>query len=154
MTNATLTVPAEHAEDFRTAMLEEIAFDVDWVQGHRKSLDEARAYETDRIDVSQADLLAAARELEHDARLFSQVGGAGEGAFEIRTDNAAALAHMCETLASKVLAPKLARAVNTSPIDSDWAPTIRALIASLSWAVDHAAELHDKAAAERKEEVA
>src|SRR5829696_4292281 len=61
-------------------------------------------------------------------------------------DHLGGLAHACETMAVKVIAPKLQRELKPCPVDEGQVIVIRALLSRMAWALDRAAEL----SAERK----
>ena len=144
----TLTVPAEHAEDFRAALVEEVASDAQSVQNDRKELEERMAEGRTDLDIRRADLRNAIQQLDRDIGLGVLVGLDGEGEIEIRNADPADLFHVCETMARRVVEPRLRRALEYGPIDSDGA---RAQLAPLSWAINRAEELERAGVAGRRE---
>lgn len=143
----TLTVPAEHAEHFRAAMVEEIAFDTRMLQGERENA--ARRAENELAAKSNAaDLRSMTDQLTRDAALLEQAGQ--DGPIEIRTADVGGLAHVCEQMAQKVVGPQLARRLDYCPLDGEAVAELRPLLATLGWALERAAELHDADQRERE----
>ena len=152
MADVTLTVPAKYAEDFRAALMEELASDIGWIKEQRKSLSEALDYgDESKVRVRRADLLGSQRHLAEDVELMAQLGTQENGtALEVRSASPAALAHACETMADKVVGPALGRALDVSPLDTDRLAQLRDLMGPLAWAAERAAEFHEKASVERQ----
>lgn len=144
MNEHTLTVPAEYAEHFRAAMVEEIAFDAGMLQRERGR---TRCREDEPADKSNAaDLRWMTDQLTGDAALFEQMGHEGE--IEVRTADVGALAHACETMAEKVIGPEITHHLSYAPLDPE---ALRPLIDGLSWAVEKVAELTPAALAQTRE---
>ncbi|MGI8661492.1 MAG: hypothetical protein ACR2LH_10800 [Thermoleophilaceae bacterium] len=142
----TLTVPAEHAEHFRAAMVEEIAFDTRMLQGERENAPRRAANEL-AAKSNAADLRSMTDQLICDAGLLEQMGD--DGPIEFRTADVGGLAHVCEQMAQKVIAPQLARRLDYVPLDGEALAELRPLLAALAWVLDRAAELHDADQRER-----
>ena len=140
----TLTVPAEYAEDFRTALAEEIASDAKSVQSDRRELEERMAYGGPHVDIRRNDLRNAMQRLDRDIGLGALVALDGDGEIEIRNADPADLFHVCETMARQVVEPRLRRALEYGPTDSDGA---RAQFAPLFWAINCAERLERAAVA-------
>ena len=84
----------------------------------------------------------AFRLLELDAELAFEVGIKDSGAIEIEAFDSDTVAHVCETMAQKVVGPKLDEALLAAPMDGEAAAEVRHLAGSLTWAVDRAEEMH------------
>lgn len=143
MSEFTLTVPAEHAERFRAAIVEEIDIDTEWIKGRRGDMVEAMVYESDRVAIHRVDMRCAMEALERDAATLQPIDLAGEGPVTIRTDDPeviADLAHVCETMARTVVGDELHDQLQLGPMEDP--ERLRPLIASLSWAVERAGELY------------
>ena len=149
MSEFTLTVPAEYAEDFRAALVEEIASDIQNVQHDRRALAERMADGRTDLDIRKVDLRNAMRQLDRDIGLGVLVGLEGDGEIEIRNANPADLFAICEAMARVVVEPRLRQALEYGPIDSGGA---RSQLGALSWAIDHAEELERAGIAERQAE--
>ncbi len=77
-----------------------------------------------------------------------RVAGAGE--LTVRSEDASALSHICETMADKVIGPRLAEAINVSPLDEGQVGShVRPLIEALPWATEQSAQLEAKWRANR-----
>jgi hypothetical protein len=126
----TLTIPAERLDSFRAAVSEELAFEAACVN------DEA------------SDDQSAARLLDQDAALLRQLLGAGAEAREVQAD-AATLAHALHTMATTVVMPKLAEALEIGPLDPE---EVRPALAELTWAIDRAEAFFELADREMKAE--
>ena len=148
MSEFTLTVPADYAEDFRAALAEEIATDAERVQSDRQALEERMADGRTDLDIHRDDLRNAMQRLNRDMGLGALVAIDGDGEIEIGNADPGDLFAVCETMARRVVEPRLRRALSYGPIDSDRA---RAQLAPLSWAIDRAEELERAAVAERRE---
>ncbi len=135
-----LTVPAEYVEDFRAAMLEEIATDTRWVKSQWKALAAAteRGAATDAV---RADLSGSKRHLAQDVELLAQAGLDGDGAIEISDScDTSTIAHVCETMARDIVGAQLHDALACSPIAVEEAPGLRRLVEELGWAIARAEE--------------
>ena len=145
MSTTTLTVPAEHAEHFRAALVEEIGTCVGWVKSQREDLAEARQRNGSRVDLSRQDLLGAQQHLEWDIRLMAQIGCEDNmEPLEVRADPDT-LAHVCETMADKVVGPTLNPMLDGDALDAERAAELRRLAEPLTWAAERAAEFHTAA---------
>ena len=145
MADATLTVPAEYAEDFRAALVYELAEEAGYVKNERKKLRKARYL--DREHASDDGLRMAMGLLERDVALCAQVGFLEDtGAIEIPVegvrDDLGTLGHVCETVARKIIGPRLAEALDCGPFDEKAAVELRELMERLAWAIDRAAEVN------------
>jgi post-segregation antitoxin (ccd killing protein) len=149
-----ITVPMDYIEDFRAAIVEELAFETDAAKKHRKELAEARWREDAAAIVIAAGDLAGVMDYLHDlSSLLVDVYGD-----EIVFDAAAlrmhrkVLPYVFEAMARKVVGPRLSeeQALGVGPMDESWAADgLRPLVAQLSWAIDTAARLHTLAAEAR-----
>jgi hypothetical protein len=138
-----LIVPAEYAEDFRAAVVEEIANTARHAQEERAEL-EQRTYERDpRADLTAGDLAGVMLLLARDARVLVDVGHHGSGDIQVDIDADGTLAHVFESMARDVIGPRLADALRVCPIEADYAAELTGLIGRLSWAIDQAAGCHD-----------
>lgn len=143
----TIQVPREHVEHFQLGAAEEIGFDAcslthDW--GER--IEELEKAATDPRQRTQFDYLRGNMAvIESLAARNGHSGPCG-----VRED-AEVLAHVAESMARKVIGPKLAEALEVGPIDREQASDLRNLIDALGWAVDRAAECHAANLAEREE---
>ena len=155
MPHTTLTVPAKYAEDFRAALAYEIGFDAKCVQDERKAVLTAIEERRENVAARNEDLRSNMRLLHRDAELFAEVGLAGtEGDIEIRGADLETLAHVCETMARRVIGPHLADQLDIGPMDSKQGGELRKLIEPLTWAIERAGELHTRYWEERRAEEA
>jgi hypothetical protein len=140
---ATVTVPADYADDFRAAIIGELATTIGYAQEERKQL-EQRTYERDPLAaISTADLKSQMNLVARDARLLTMVGHEGVGDVEVDVDEDGTLAHVFETMARGVVGPRLSAALDVGPIEADVAAEIVALTERLAWAINRAAECHE-----------
>lgn len=146
MGEVTLKVPAEHAEDFRRALVKEMEIDIGSVNANRESLEKAMYMENfggHPADSSREDVRGSMATLLRDAALMEEADLTGSGAIEIRTSDVDSLAAACETMAREIVGKQLADALGCAPLDERYtAKALRPLIDRLSWALDHAAELY------------
>lgn len=151
MGTATIEVPAGYAEDFRDAVLVEIRTDAERIA---EAVDEEqRTIFTDRDKAEQArwrdeeppegrgynggDIVGSVGSVRDSYALLAPAV-AEEASIEGDT---ATLMHTFETMADKILAPKLAQAVNVSPINAGQAEAITHLTDEIGWAVGESARL-------------
>lgn len=140
-------IPATFVEDFRAAVVEEIATDCRYVGNDRKEIAEAlERGDEDRAARYRPDLADTMSLLVKDCRLLVQVGPSGDRELEATAD-ASTLAHVFETLARDVVDPRLREQLDGCPLDESQAGKVRELLARLGWAVDRTAEHHALAAA-------
>jgi len=138
----TMTIPAEYADDFRAAIVGELAQTIEHVQTERKRFEE-RTWRRDPLaDVSEADLSGAMRLVARDARLLAQIGHEGIADLQVDIDDEGTLAHVFETMARDVVGPRLTEALTVGPMEPEWTRELTPLIGRLSWAIDRAAECH------------
>jgi hypothetical protein len=164
MGEATIEVRAEHLEPLRDAVLYELATNADWVKSaeeeiehhritaavavkeaaRRNELEPARLRWDDPLEDVRQSVQCLAEVMELAEQLFTATGA------ETTTihGDTAALAHLTESLANKVLAPRVSEAVNVSPLDAGEIEKIQALTDALGWATHEAVRLHDLAAVE------
>lgn len=145
MSATTLDVPPAYAEWFRDAVLGEIRSDAEYVRDAVESEQRAiMAREEDRVETGDID--ASMGSIRESHSLLAQAANKNpqiEG--EVAT-----VAHALEAMADKVVAPKLAAAVNVSPLDSVQAAEVRELAEAVDWAADEAARLHGQWKRERE----
>lgn len=155
MSEATLKVPAEYVEDLRSAAVAEIGMDASWVVSSHEELERHRL-KPDHVDkaIDLADVRGASRSVGEVLDIADQLfERATARTLEVRGETSA-LAHMAETMADKVIAPRIAEETNTSPYNDEAVENIGALTTALGWATGEAARLHAVASAERKAEKA
>ncbi|HYH59585.1 MAG TPA: hypothetical protein VD790_10250 [Thermoleophilaceae bacterium] len=140
MAGVTLAVPAEFAEDFRAALVREIAFDVGQIEDDEKARAERLAGSVFAEKFNEEDVRYHRAQLDADMALAAQAGIADTGAIELTETGAPGqLAHICEAMAQQVVQPQIARALEIAPLDD--ATALRPMIASLTWAVENAESL-------------
>ena len=147
MPDVTLTVPAEFAEEFRAAVVREIAFDVRQIEDDQAQLVECKAGTVFEGRYNAADARLHLSQLAADAALAGKVDLEASGAVEL-TAPAEQLAHVCELMAQEIIRPRISRALDVCPVDNGEA--LRPMIAALSWAVDNAERLYAEWADDRK----
>lgn len=150
-----VTIPAEYVEDFRAALVREIAASVKAVQDDYRSLDEAEGWLPDKVKFRRADLECATGLLVADAALLAGMGANATGLtgedVELQAD-ADTIAHGFESMA-RVIELRLRDIVDCSPIDAKYAGKARHTMERLQWAADRAGEFHKKGV-ELREKVA
>lgn len=139
-----LTVPAEFAEDFRAAIVREIAFDIRQIEDDRKARLEDRAGGMPRLHAAKADEDAQSHlgQLADDMALAQQVDLTGTGEITLTFTDAGQVAHICEEMAQEVVGPYIARLLEFGPLDDSVEPQIREAVESLSWAAATARDLY------------
>ena len=149
MGEVTLKVPAEFAGMFRSAIVAEIGMDADWVKSGHEELCKKRL-RWDHVDepVFITDIQGAVNAL-------AEVLSIAQQAFATKPDKPLALkgsreafAHMCETMASKIVSPRIAEETDTTPFDASAKASISGFVKALSWATNEATRLHDEWLAE------
>jgi hypothetical protein len=143
----TVTVPAEYADDFREAVIEEIAQQVEFNKKDRAELAEAIKYRKPEktIEIDRADLALSTRLLIKDTRLLDLVSAA-EGELSVpveRGDGDGTLSYAFETMARKVVGPRLTEALGFGPFVAESEDELRELTSRLMWAVEQAAALNE-----------
>jgi hypothetical protein len=140
---ASLTALAAIAEDFRAAIVEEIALQSMFVRSDRM-----RAVE---LEVFRDDAKAASRreDMRHNMSLLAgdtvrleRIGPEGTGELRITVANheeAGAVAATLETMARKVVGRRIKRSLTYSPIDEKAAPWLVELAERRTWTVGAAA---------------
>ena len=141
-----ITVPGGYVEDFRAAIVHELADTAGYVLDERKTAAKQAADRDPRADLTAADLPGHMRLVANDARLFAHVGHEGAEPVEVDVDGDGTLAHVFETMAREIVGPRLARELGYGPMDQ--VDGINELIERLSWSANRAAECH--AALERR----
>lgn len=114
----TITIPAEHLERFRTALIAEIADDGDCLTGH------------DNTAVGTADRAMNARILERDMQLLAQILDADQDAA------AAALPDVWSQALQGMIRTQVAALADEAqygPLDRT---EVRSLVDALGWAID------------------
>jgi hypothetical protein len=123
---APLSVLAAYAEDFRAAIVKEIALQSMVVRSDRMRAGELEVFRDDgkaasrREDVRQGMGLLAG-----DAVLLERIGPEGTGELRITVANheeASAVAAALETMARKIVGRRIKRSLSYSPIDEKAAP--------------------------------
>lgn len=141
MSKVTLAVPEEYAEDFRAAIVEEIASDIAGLKTNRKELAERRWRMPDRPNGDE-DVRNIERLLERDVALATQIGVSHvRGEIAVHSDDVATVQFAFETMARDIVGPRLAEELSSTPIDRNQATRIGRLIEEVSWAVERAGEL-------------
>ena len=147
ITRTMLTIPADYLDDFRDAVVYEIEDGTNAVETARKEIrdDEYRppAEREKRAAMHNDDRRLAIGLLAQDGKVLDQLEAAEEGEeFTVAADDAT-LAHVCMAMGRKVVAPRVARLLEFSPIDRKIAGLIEQELARLAWAVDNSARLTD-----------
>ncbi len=151
MTEHTLTVPGEYAEDFRLALVEEIAFQARAVKDNRAELVRRRFMREEPQPGDDADVRGALKLLRQDGELAAQVSmEALTEPFEVQVDDLATVQHAFETMVRSVVGPRLAEELDTSPLDTGQVERLRALMEELRWTVEQAGEFHARWQAEHE----
>jgi hypothetical protein len=142
--DVTLTVPGTYAADFRAAAAVELAEEAGYILKERQKIREARRYADERTaEARAADLQNVLRMLTTDAAIFQQAGTEGTDDITIQlTDRYGCLAHVCETVARRIVGPELVSNIECGPIDRSLADKISEQLVELTWAIDAAAEVH------------
>ena len=131
-------MPAEYVEDFHAALKEEVGFGLRAVEGHRANEAEEDVGASLGLVAEKIQLAAMVKANARDDPREPLVLPAD--------DHLGDLAHACETMAVRIIAPKLQRELKPCPVDEGQVIVIRALLSRMAWALDRAAEL----SAERK----
>ncbi len=148
MGEVTLKVPAEYAEEIRLAAVAEVRSDGEWVASTADELSGECITGKERTKGRLADVHGSATCLGEVIGILDQLFDSS-GPYELRGE-ASALAHIAQTAAGKVIAPRIASETNTSPLDSKAAEKIETLTRALDWAAGKSAWLHELASAEIK----
>lgn len=155
MATTTLTVPAEHVEVWRDAVLVELRSDAEWLAGNvenaqRKVLaDRARIEDAElrKVETEPAhlldveDVVTPSVEIQRDCEILRGSFEATDGPLEV-TGATQTLGHICETMASKVLPPMISDVTCTTPYSGEVAKEITDVIGTLDWATSEATRLH------------
>jgi hypothetical protein len=138
----TLKVPAKHFAAFKSAVVSEIGTDASWVESGQDELERHRLTK-DHVDapVDLVDIQGAADALGEVMVVAQQLFAVRRGPVTLSGDRST-FAHMCETMADKIVAPRIADAANTTPYDTETAEEISLLSDALGWATGEAARLH------------
>jgi len=167
MTSTAIEVPAEYAEDFRDAVLIEIARDAGYIKEaaeteqrlileNRQAAAEARMRDHAPPEPRCTDTGDIDGSVSNVCNSWALLGPAWRGEPKIEA-MAEVLMHVFETLADKILAPRLGEVVNVSPIDAEQAQEVTRVTDEIGWAVGESARLEalwQTQHAERKAEVA
>jgi hypothetical protein len=137
---ATVTIPAEYVDDFRDAVVYEIADSTDAVETNRKAIRDAVDRREDGWrDTCEVDWRGSVRLLAEDGVLLSQLEVAEPGQeFTARAVDVT-LSFACAAMARKVVAPRVRHLLRYSPLDEEIVGKLHEQIARLSWAIDSAA---------------
>jgi hypothetical protein len=153
---APLTVLAAYAEDFRAAIVEEIALQSTFVRSDRMRAVELEVF---RYDAKAASRREDARHsmglLAGDAALLERIGPEGTAELRITVANheeAGAVAAALETMTRKVVGRPIKRSLSYSPIDEKAAPGLVELPERLTWTVEAAAGMNRIAIKAREED--
>src|SRR4051794_35008437 len=115
---ATLTIPAAYLDDFRDALVHEIADGADAVFTARKRATDA-ADTRGNLDVGRdEDWRSAVRLVAQDGALLHQLEAATPGEDFTATADEATLAHACGAMARKVVSPRIERQLRFFPLDA------------------------------------
>jgi hypothetical protein len=147
MGEVTLKVPAEYVEDLRLATAVELGQDADWVKSASGEL-VRRSTPWEAADLADVD--ASARSLAQGVEVLGQLCDAGIWRSRAIRGEPSSLAHILETLADKILSPRLNSETITTPYDAEAVEKVRELTAELGWAVGESARLHELDRVERK----
>lgn len=171
MATTTLTVPAKHIEAWRDAVLVELRNDakglVDNIESAQRTVMEDRSkveralviekkvIEPTPVDLS--DVLWPRKAMRQEYEILEASFADVSGDLEVPGDTEA-LAHICETMASKIVPPKISEATWTSPYSDEVEGEISTVVEALTWAAREASRLQALWAkqfeAEKKAEVA
>lgn len=149
MPEVTLTVPEQFAEDFRAAIVREIAFDVRSIEDDQKARGEQLTGSAFAKKLNAADVRLHLEQLTADMAIAAQARLTEEGCVEVTSPEAGMLAHVCENMAQEVVGPQIAAALEVGPLDEGVANTLRPMVASLMWAVDNAERLYGECYAQK-----
>lgn len=135
-----LTIPGEYMDDFRDAVVFEIADGTNAVETNRKAIRDAADLRKDAWQATcEVDWRCSVRLLAQDGVLLDQLEGAEpDQEFKASADDAT-LAHACHAMARKVIAPRVRHLLDYSPISEDVLTDLREQLARLSWAIDNSA---------------
>lgn len=147
----TFTVPASYAEHFRAALIHEIDADHRLFGEDPDTAARAIASGERPAQLLVADMETWTRQLATDVGMLAQFPDEIDGSVELPADDA--IAHILETMASKVILPALSDGLGYTPYDGELAQGLGDLVAALSWAIENAVALH-AAAAEHREDLA
>ena len=142
MEATTLRVPAPCGLDFGMAILAELDDCGDWVKDAKEEVERALMERPERANLAEG-LREPARFLTEQVGLLEQVldGRADDGAFDV-TAAPDVLAHVCETLARKIIPPRIGEATMVGPMEAESVAQVAALTSKLDWAVTEAVRLH------------
>jgi hypothetical protein len=147
MTEVTLKVPADYVEDLRLAAVVELGQDADGLKSVAGELTRrSTPWEAaDLVDVHQS-----ARCLGEVVELLDQLLDPAIWRSAAVRGEPSTLAHALETLADKILAPRLNNETFVTPYDAEAVERVRELTAELGWAVGESARLGGLDHPERK----
>ena len=154
MAEVTLEVPAEHVVAWRDAVLVEMRNDAMALVENVESLQQEILEDRTRIENArlrkeqtdppkQADLGDVAwpsKTLLQDFDILEDSFTVAAGTLEV-TGATDALAHVCETMASKIVPPKITEATWTSPYSEEVENEIAGVVGALTWATTEASRL-------------
>ncbi|HWH46135.1 MAG TPA: hypothetical protein VNT32_15565 [Thermoleophilaceae bacterium] len=145
----TLTVPAEYVEDFRQAIVEEIAFETKAIAETRRDLDEHRERKDElAAEVSSADMESAMGYLERVAALLPATA---DGAVELDADPVV-LSHTLATMMARgIIGPRLTGLLEVVPLEGESVAKVLAEWDRLYWALEEGEFFHELAMAELAE---
>lgn len=155
MATTTLTVPAKHVDAWRDAVLVELRDDAGWLANGVEEVQRHLFTDRDRIESARlreieaepprlpsiGDVLDAVVEIERDCEILRATFEDTDGELEI-TGAAEVLGHICETMAHKVLPPRISDATCTAPYTGQVAAEIADVLEALTWAASEASRLH------------
>jgi hypothetical protein len=155
MGEVTLKVPAEVVDPLREAAVVEIGSTAEWVKSVQEEL--LRRCATGKATegaVELADVRGSARCMSEDLDIAEQLFDAGIWRDRTLRGDASAFAHILQTLADKILAPRLNSETFISPYGPQTVEKVAALTSALGWAVGEAARLQELDRRELKAEKA
>jgi hypothetical protein len=138
----TLTIPAEYVDDFRDAVVFEIADGTDAVETNRKAIRDAADRRQDAWrSTCEVDWRSSVRLLAEDGVLLNQLEAAEPGQEFTASADDVTLAHACAAMAEKVVGRRVKDLLIYRPIDENVATELRVQLARLSWAIDNSTRL-------------
>ncbi len=141
----TLTVPADHLEAFREAVVSEVQDNADWVGSMGQELGDRLHNPPSRLSEDQelADLRSSGRYLHSALELAEQLFPLPASEAEVR-GQVACLAHVAEAVARNAAGKSAAEKLSCSPIEADALREFRATAATADWGAQAAVALHEQ----------
>ena len=141
--DVTLTVPGTYAADFRAAAAVELAEEAGYASRNgRRFGRHAGTPTSERLRRGRRTLRTSSGCSPRTRRSSSRRAPGTDDITIQLTDRYGCLAHVCETVARRIVGPELVSNVECGPIDRKLADKISEQLAELTWAVDAAAAIH------------